>query len=55
MSSGWASSSRYDSGAQGNSITNLTTPYGVTSFGFGALSASDRFTEITLPTGGRHL
>jgi RHS repeat-associated protein len=51
------SSFKYDSGANRGWITNLATPYGNTGFRFGSLDGggTNRFAEVTLPTGGKHL
>src|SRR5206468_2699093 len=53
-------------GARRGWITNLVTPYGATSFRYGGVDADsptffttgnavNRFVEVTLPSGGRHL
>ncbi len=50
---GFSSSFKYDSGT----ITNLATPYGNTGFWLGDYDyyGDNRFAQVTLPTGGRHL
>ncbi|HEX5222240.1 MAG TPA: hypothetical protein VFZ59_21985 [Verrucomicrobiae bacterium] len=63
---GITSSFVYDAGSRRSWITNLITPYGTTSFHFGGVNADsanfydsgnvvNRFAEVTLPNGGKHL
>ncbi len=63
---GLASSFVYDIGVRRSWITNMTTPYGLTSFRYGGVDAEtpffvdtgnqvNRFVEITLPNGGKQL
>jgi len=63
---GLSTSFKYDAGNHRGWITNMNTPYGATAFRYGGVDADsdgyvnsgnfvNRFVEITLPTGGKHL